>query len=105
MVQRIQKGEEYNYFSIDIIHSFYATAASEIKTLKEVDKPDIIGGFAVHDVPLKDGTRTNVWIEYNAKLLPIGVDVGIHECILFDSDVPDDILDRMNELKKAFSKK
>jgi len=62
-------------------------------------KPVILGALALHDVPLRNGGKTNVWIEYNANLLPSGlVDAGIHECIIYD-EIPDIILDKYNNIK------
>lgn len=58
-----------------------------------------MGAFALHDFPIKNGGKTNVWIEYNANLLPFGVvDAGIHECIIFD-EIPDIVLDKYNKFK------
>lgn len=93
---------EYELFSDGVIDQFYATIKNEITTMLKATKNTksaIVGAFAINDVPLKKGGKTNVWIEYNANILPFGmVDVGVHECILFD-EIPDIILDKYNTIK------
>ena len=102
MHQIVIKGTEYELFSESVIESLYATIIEEIRTMLKSTKnpkPVILGAFALHDVPIKTGNKTNVWIEYNAKLLPFGmIDAGIHECIIYD-DIPDIVLDKYNNIK------
>ena len=102
MYQIVKKGTEYELFSEEVINAFYATITKEITTmLKAIEnpKPAILGAFALHDVPLKNGCKTNVWIGYNAKLLPLGlIDAGVHECIIYDK-IPDIVLDKYNDIK------
>ena len=89
-------------FSENVINAIFTTITKEItKMLKATEnpKPAILGAFALHDVPMKKGGKTNVWIEYNAKLLPLGlVDAGVHQCIIYD-EIPDIVLDKYNDIK------
>jgi hypothetical protein len=108
MYKIIEKGTEYDIFTEDVISSLYEAITREIK--KELKKSKssnewLIGSLALHDIPLMDGDNVNVWIGYNAKILPFGiVDAGIHECIIYDG-IPDIILDKYNDIKgKVFKK-
>jgi hypothetical protein len=102
MYQVVKKGTEYELFSEGVENALFTTITKEITAmLKETKnpKPVILGALALHDVPLRNGGKTNVWIEYNANLLPSGlVDAGIHECIIYD-EIPDIILDKYNNIK------
>ena len=102
MYQIVKKGTEHELFSEVVINGLYTTISKEITTmLKATKNPKhaILGAFALHDVPLKNGCKTNVWIEYNAKLLPFGlIDAGIHNCIIYD-EIPDIVLDKYNNIK------
>jgi hypothetical protein len=102
MYERVKKGTEYELFSRDVIGGIKSTIVTEITNfLKSKKKPKkaILGAFALKNVPLLNGGKTNVWIEYNAQILPIGIDAGIHECIIYD-EIPDIVLDRYNCVKK-----
>jgi hypothetical protein len=106
MYQIVKKGMEYDLFSDQVMYVFYNKISDEISTMLKTTKepkPAILGAFALHDVPLKTGGKTNVWIEYNAKILPFGIDAGVHQCIIFD-EIPDIILDKYNELKTLLFK-
>ena len=102
MYEIIKKGREYELFSEFVINEFYNTITKEIITmLKETKKPkpEILGAFVLHDVPMIKGGKTNLWVEYNAKRLPSGlIDAGIHECIIYD-EIPDFVLDKYNKIK------
>jgi len=102
MNQVVKKGTEYELFSSDVIDAIYKKIAEEItKMLKATKKPKpfILGAFALHNVPMKKGGIVNVWIEYNAKILPLGlIDAGIHQCIIYD-EIPDIVLDKYNNMK------
>jgi hypothetical protein len=102
MYEIIKKGSEYELFSEVVINELYNKIAKEITTmLKETKKPkaEILGALALHDVPILKGGKTNLWIEYNAKILPLGlIDAGIHECIIYD-EIPDFVLDKYNKIK------
>ena len=55
-----------------------------------------------HNVPLLDERILNVYVEWNAKIIPpLGFDVGVHKCIIYD-EIPDDLLDSYNRLKKIY---
>ena len=70
-----------------------------VKTEKNL-KESILGAIALHDVPMKNGDKKNVWIEYNANILAVGlVDAGVHECIIYD-EIPDIVLDKYNNMTK-----
>ena len=48
----------------------------------------------MHNITLKGGEVYNVWIEYNAKLLPFGlIDAGVHNVIIYD-EIPDILFDK-----------
>jgi hypothetical protein len=102
MYQIVKKGTEYELFSEGVINALYATIQKEITAMlkaTENPKPAILGAFALHDVPMKKGGKTNVWIEYNAKLLQFGlIDAGVHNCIIYD-EIPDIVLDKYNDIK------
>lgn len=102
MYKIVKKGEEYDLFSEDVINRIYATISKEIVTMLrtiENPKPALLGAFVLADVSLKQVGKKNVWIEYNATLLPYGlVDAGIHEIIIYD-DIPDIVLDKYNNIK------
>lgn len=102
MYQIVKKGTENDLFSEGVINAFYETITKDITSLlkaTEKPKPAILGALAFEDVPMKNGGKTNVWIDYNAKLLPFGlIDAGIHECIIYD-EIPDIILDKYNNMK------
>lgn len=102
MYKIVKKGTEYELFSEGVINAFHTTIAKEITTMLKATKnpnPAILGAFALQNVPMKKGGKTNVWIEYNAKLLPMGlIDAGVHECIIYD-EIPDIVLDKYNEIK------
>lgn len=102
MYQIVKKGTEYELFSEDVVNALFATITQEITTMlteTKKPKPAILGAFALQEVPIKTGGKTNVWIEYNAKILPFGlVDAGIHQCIIYD-DIPDVVLDKYNDMK------
>lgn len=107
MYKILERGKEYETFGTKMVDSMFSTVAEQIKELllnTKDPKPAIMGGFALKDVPMIDGNKTNVWIEYNAKLLPMGlVDAGIHECIMYDT-IPDIVLDRYNDIKELVFK-
>ncbi|HEY6143700.1 MAG TPA: hypothetical protein VIV55_09850 [Flavobacterium sp.] len=101
MYQVVKRGTEYDLFSNEVINIFQSTIKNEITNLLSTTKSPkkaILGAFALHDVPMKSGGKTNVWIEYNAFILPIGVDAGIHQCIIYD-EIPDVVLDKYNNIK------
>ena len=99
----ITKGEECKYFSRRIIDMLYGKVAENVSDYisNNTDlKPSAVGAFALHDVPLLDASVANVWIEFNANILPGGlVDAGIHRCIIYDK-IPDEVLDRYNDIKR-----
>jgi len=103
MMINIKKGEEYDYFERSVIVRFYQIIKDEIGkylTKKDNELPGIVGAFALHDVPMKNGDTGHVWIEYNAEIIPgVLVDAGVHKCIIYDG-IPDEILDRYNDVKK-----
>ncbi len=106
--QVIKKGDEYDYFSFEVINAIFVKIANEITTFTKSNnfKSDeaILGAIALHDTKMMDGKLTNVWIEYNANILPGGaIDAGIHECIIYD-EIPDFILDKYNHLKQLSHK-
>jgi hypothetical protein len=107
MYKIIEKGDEYDIFTEDVISALYEAITREIKKeLKKNKSPSewLIGSLAFHDIPLMDGDNVNVWIEYNARILSFGiVDAGIHECIIYDG-IPDIILDKYNDIKDKLSK-
>ena len=48
----------------------------------------------MHNITLKGGEVYNVWIEYNAKLLPFGlIDAGVYNVIIYD-EIPYILLDK-----------
>ncbi len=102
MYQVVKKGTEYELFSNDVINAFYTTIQKEIAIFLKATpnpKPAILGALVLHDVPMKPGGKINVWIEYNAKLLPLGlIDAGVHQCIIYD-EIPDIVLDKYNNIK------
>ena len=94
---QVKAGTEYSYFDTNSIYLFYEAINQEIQKLLLVEKnPEnsIIGAFALHNITLKGGEVYNVWIEYNAKLLPFGlIDAGVHNVIIYD-EIPDILLDK-----------
>jgi len=109
---QIIKNDGEQFFSDEIIDLFYERIGqiiNEDAEEKKEYKPYFKGGFGLHDVPLKNGNTTNVWIEFDAKLIPIPnenkglVDAGISQVIIYD-EIPDILLDRYNELKEAVKK-
>lgn len=102
MYQIVKRGTEKELFSEEVILRFYSIIQQEINSMLEKEKnpkPAILGAFALHDVPLRSGKKTNVWIEYNAHILPMGlIDAGVHNCIIYD-EIPDIVLDKYNKIK------
>lgn len=102
MYQIVKKGTEHKFFSEDVINHIYTKIQNEItKYLSSTQSPEdgILGAFALHDVPMKNGIKKNVWIEFNAIKLGFGFFNGdIHNCIIYD-EIPDIVLDRCNEIK------
>jgi hypothetical protein len=102
MYEIVKKGTEYELFTKVVINGIQQTITNEIAKMLEQTKnpkPVVLGSFALKDVPMKNGSKSNVWIEYNANLLPNGlVDAGVHECIIFD-EIPDIVLDKFNDIK------
>lgn len=102
----INKGSEYDYFSVDVVMSFFGKIVNEITPFiaKNTFDPDeaILGAIAFHGTKMLDGKSTNVYIEYTAQILPSGgITAGIIECILYD-EMPDFILDRYNHIKELY---
>ena len=102
MYQIVKKGTEKELFSEEVELRLYSTIQKEITAMLlkvKNPKPTILGAFALHNVPLISGKKTNVWIEYNAHILPMGlIDAGVHNCIIYD-EIPDIVLDKYNEIK------
>lgn len=105
MYLEIKKGMEFELFEEATINSIYVTIQKEseknIKDLtakKEEINPVMIGGFLLENVPLKKGGTANMWVEYNCYILPGIIDTGIHRALLFD-EIPDEVLDRYNDMK------
>lgn len=102
----IKKGDEYNYFNLFEIATIMDHVRVELeKFIKEgkAKHESIIGGVAIKNLCLKDGGRTNAWVSYNANIInrDLGiVDVGVHECLLYRGDMPDEVLDEYNKIKK-----
>lgn len=104
----IKKGTEYDYFNGDVIHAIFVKIANEITQFMKsnIYKSDeaILGALALHDIKMLNGKLTNLWIEYNAYILPGGaIDAGIHSCIIYD-EIPDFILDKYNHIKELSQK-
>jgi hypothetical protein len=109
---QIIKNDGEQFFSDEIVDFFYERIGqiiNEDAEEKKEYKTYFKGSFGLHDVPLKNGNTTNVWIEFDAKLIPIPnekkgiVDAGISQVIIYD-EIPDVLLDRYNELKEAVRK-
>ena len=102
MYEVVEKGTEYDYFTKEIINEFYKAIATQINSFLKQDKnpkPVIAGSFILQNVPVIDMGEKSVYIEFNAKMLPVGfVDAGVHNIIFFD-EIPDIVLDRYNLLK------
>jgi hypothetical protein len=102
----IKKGDEYEYFNDFEIATIMDHVRVEIeKFIKsgEAKSDCIIGGVAIKNLWLKDGEITNVWVSYNANIVnrELGlVDAGVHECLLYRGDMPDEVLDEYNKIKK-----
>lgn len=99
----LEKGSEYDYFSTDVVMSFFAKIVNEITPFilinTFVDDEAMLGAIIVHGAKMTNGKSTNVYIEFNAQILPsYAINVGIHECIIYDG-MPDFILDKYNDLK------
>jgi hypothetical protein len=101
MYQVVKKGDEFDLFTHEVLEALYRRISEEIvKMLSQTEnpKPAILGAFAVHNVPMSDGSAKNVWIEYNGFIVGGMVDAGVHQCIIYD-EIPDIILDRYNNMK------
>lgn len=101
MYKNLSPGEEKVLFDPKIEYYFFQYIQEDIlKYLKKVKnvKKVIVGAMALHDVPLLDGQKTKIWLEYNGRLLPIGIDCGITKLIIFD-EIPDEVLDRYNLIR------
>jgi hypothetical protein len=102
MYQIVKKGTEYEFFSEDVINHIYTKIQNEISkylSLNENPEDGILGAFALHDVPMKNGIKRNVWIEFNAIKLGFGFfNVDVHNCIIYD-EIPDIVLDKYNQIK------
>lgn len=102
----IQKGEEFNYFKQEAIDSFYSVITKNItKYIKDHKniKNEFLGCFVLKDIEMIGGEKINVFIEYNAFRLPGGIiDAGVHKCIIYD-DIPDEVLDRINEVNSLIN--
>lgn len=102
MYEVVKKGTEYDYFTQEIINEFYKAIATQINSFLKEDhkrKPVITGCLILEKVPVINMGKKSVFIEFNAKMLPVGfVDAGVHNIIFFD-EIPDIVLDRYNLLK------
>lgn len=101
----IKKGDEFNYFSdetLDFIHDAIRAEIQKGVDFAKIKSPCLLGGFLLKDVPLKDTRLVSVWVSYSGTIdFKSGiVDVGVHRCIVFEGDIPDEVLDEYNESKK-----
>jgi len=106
MYRDLKKGEEDEVFSQSVFSTFIGVVGKEIDKLIENGAlgPCIAGGFALYNISMIDGNKTNVWVEYVGKVIPPGViDCSISRIIIYD-DMPDIVLDRYNEFKAAILK-
>lgn len=112
MYKIIDKENEEEFFSEYIISELHRTIAVEIQ--KEVEekksyKPYFLGAFAAQDVPLLNGDKQNVWVEYDATLVMVPGESKavlaprITACIVYD-EIPDILLDKYNNLIEAAKK-
>lgn len=102
MFIKVNIGEELQYFSQDTFQKIRGTIGLQVLDHIEKNPPNkdegIVGGFVMTDIPLLDGSKQKVWVEWNL-ILDEKLDCTIHELIIFD-EVDDKILDRYNNLKK-----
>lgn len=101
-----------DFFSEQVISELHRKIAIEVQ--QEVEekksyKPYFLGALALHDVPLLNGEKQNVWIEYDAKLVMVPgeskaiLEPRITACIVYD-EIPDILLDKYNNLIEAAKK-
>ena len=105
MYRTLKKGEESLLFSRFMINYFFESISKEIINYlsnNEITDPIILGAMVFQNVPLLTGSTINVWVEYNGKILDIGIDTGIGNCIIYD-EIPDELLDRYNLIKSIIS--
>jgi len=104
MYKEVVKGTEYELLSdstITMMMEQIRISVIESLESRKASGPIIIGCLAWHDIKLKDGTIKNMYIEYDAKILPVGmVDAGINYMIIYD-EIPDLLLDRLSKLKSS----
>lgn len=112
MYKIIDKENEDEFFSEHVIselHRAIAVNVQEEVVEKKSYKPYFLGAFALHDVPLLNGDKQNVWVEYDAKLVMIPgeskavLEPRITACIVYD-EIPDILLDKYNNLIEAAKK-
>jgi|AntAceMinimDraft_17_1070374.scaffolds.fasta_scaffold405336_1 hypothetical protein len=107
MYKEIELGMHFELFSDETIDSMFLKIQNDVIDLikksqdnKQELEPMIFGAFGIGDVPLKKGGKTGVWMEYNCQILPFGViDAKIGRIIIYDK-IPDEVLDRYNDIKK-----
>lgn len=86
---------------VDIIKLSEIIEEQAALVLKKKKKENIIqGGFAIKDYISTSNEYTNIWIEFTMTYLN-GDSTGfsVTNCILFDEDIPDIVLDKYNKLK------
>ena len=103
MYKEVVQGTEYDLFSDSVIAQIMIAIRNSVKDSIESKKsegPAIIGCLAWNDIPMKDGRRTGLYLEYDAKIVSEGVvNAGVNYMILFD-EIPDIVLDHLNKMKK-----
>ena len=88
------KGEENDIFNEDTIQDFVGICLE-----KNYNKKNGFGFMAFSNVQLKNKELKNVYIEYYLEKMDLMFEVDISRCIIYD-DIPDIVLDRINELNK-----
>lgn len=107
MTRNVTKGEEFILFPPESLNKIWGAVYNVINDhlLKlTIDDPMILGAFALHNVELIEGSPKNVWVEYHGNILEGGfIDVGVHKLLIYD-EIPDELLDRFNQIKKLLKK-
>lgn len=104
MTQIKSEEELLEYFEPEIINGFKSLVMQGLGNYKKRKNHSWFKGcFITPDLPTKKGKRTNIYVEYVIDTVPntnpVVYSASFDTVYLFDI-IPDEFLDRYNELKK-----
>ena len=102
MYKIIEKEETEDFFGKEEEDLFFDTIRMHVldeMPEEGLTEKGVYGSIVLSDVFLKNGDKTNVYLEFHGVPFLLGLDVIIKQIIIYD-EIPDIVLDRINMLKE-----